>query len=49
MGKTKKAYMDNKKNLKKGKRYFYKVRAYVVVDGQKYFSDYSNKGNRIYK
>ncbi len=49
MGKTKKAYMDNKKGLKKGTRYFYKVKAYVEIDGQKYFSDYSNKGNRIYK
>ena len=49
MGKTTKNYMDNKKNLKKGKRYFYKVKAYVEIDGVKYFSDDSNKGNRIYK
>ena len=49
MGKTKKLSMDNKKNLVKGKRYFYKVRAYVDVDGERYYSDWSNKGNRIYK
>ena len=49
MGKTKKLSMANKKDLKKGTRYFYKVRAYKVVDGKTYYSDYSNKANRIAK
>ena len=46
---TKKTSFKNTKNLKKGVRYFYKVRAYAVVDGVKVYSDWSNKANRIAK
>ena len=46
---TKKTSFKNTKNLKKGVRYFYKVRAYKVVDGKTYYSDWSNKANRIAK
>jgi len=50
MGKTKKLSMANKKNLKKGTRYFYKVRAYKVLDsGKVVYSDYSNLANRYAK
>ena len=49
MGTTKKVTMTNKKGIKKGKRFFYKVRAYVVIDGNTYYSDWSNKANRIAK
>ena len=44
---TKKTSFKNTKNLKKGVRYFYKVRAYVVVEGTTYYSDWSNKANRV--
>ena len=46
---TKKTSFKNTKNLKKGVRYFYKVRAYKVVDGKTYYSDWSNKANRYAK
>ena len=45
---TKRTY-KNTKSLKKGTRYYYKVRAYKVVDGKTYYSDWSNKAYRIAK
>ncbi|MEY8368576.1 fibronectin type III domain-containing protein [Anaerovoracaceae bacterium 42-11] len=50
--KTTKKYINHtsiKKNVKKGTRVYYRVRAYVEIDGQRYFSDYSTVGNRIWK
>jgi len=50
--KTTKKYINHtsiKKNVKKGTRVYYRVRAYVEIDGVRYFSDYSTVGNRIWK
>jgi len=46
---TSKTTFKNTKNLKKGTRYFYKVRAIGEVDGVTYYSDWSNKANRVAK
>ena len=46
---TSKTSFKNTKNIKKGTRYYYKVRAIGVVDGVTYYSDWSNKANRVAK
>lgn len=37
------------KKLQKGKRYYYKVRAYKLVNGKRIYSDYSSCSSRIVK
>ena len=44
---TSKTSYKNTKGLKKGVKYYYKVRAYKVVDGKNVYSDWSNKAYRV--
>lgn len=39
----------NTKNVKAGKTYYYKIRGVRVVDGKKYYTEYSNKAYRATK
>ena len=46
---TKKAKYINSRSLKKGKTYYYKVRAYKLVDGNKVYTKWSNKSWKTVK
>ena len=39
-------YYVNTRDLKEGTTYYYKIRGYVLIDGQKYYTDYSLKAIR---
>ena len=43
---TPKTSYTNSKGLKSGKTYYYRVRAYVEINGERHYTDYSTKASR---
>ena len=48
-GSNTKGYYINTKDVKVGTTYYYRVRGYVIIDGKKYYTDYSFKAIRTVK
>lgn len=49
LGSKSEGYYINTKDVKVGTTYYYRVRGYVIIDGKKYYTDYSFKAIRTVK